>query len=401
VRWRDFWLVLIFRSTRSVAAGMLMIAFPYLILRVLHQGAMRLGLLYACGALGTAVLGLLLGMLGDIWSRRFALLAAGALLPLSSLIICLSHRTVWLAVAAWLGGFSATGSLAGGGIGGPAAPVQSAAIADITAAAKRTFYYSFFSFISGIFGALGALLARLWTPTEAFWLATFISAAGLPAVLGLGLPELRGRLRHLPSRSVIGKFSVTGTLNGLSQGLLVPFLVPFFVLVYALPRPRMAFYGFLAGTLASVALLTAPVLDRRLGFVRSIAWTRGIGTALVVLMPLVRVLPVSLFIYVLTPALRIAALPVQQAALTEMVRPEERGRALAANQVARLLASAAGIGLSGWLFGASRFTLPFLLYGVTMGTNVVLYFRFFGRADQARRARRVQHEIQHVRGNGE
>ncbi len=117
-------------------------------------------------------------------------------------------------------------------------------------------------------------------------------------------------------------------------------------------------------------------------------------------MPLVRVLPVSLLIYVLTPALRIAALPVQQAALTEMVRPEERGRALAANQVARLLASASGIGLSGWLFGASRFTLPFLLYGATMGTNVVLYFRFFGSAEQARRSAAAQQEIQQVRENG-
>lgn len=255
---RDFWLLLVFRGTRSVAAGMLMIAFPYLILRTLQQGAMRLGLLYACGAVGTAVLGLLLGLLGDVWSRRLALLAAGTLLPLSSLIICLTHRTLWLALAAWLGGFSATGSLAGGGIGGPAAPVQSAAIADLTAPEKRTFYYSFFSFISGIFGALGALLARLWTPTEAFWWATLISAVGLPTVLGLGLPEFRGRLRHLPSRNIIGKFSVTGTLNGLSQGLLVPFLVPFFVLVYRLPRPRMAFYGFLAGALASVALRRRP-----------------------------------------------------------------------------------------------------------------------------------------------
>lgn len=359
---------------------MIMIAFPYLVLRTLHRGALLLGTFYACGAVGTAVLGVGLALLGDVWSRRASLLLAGALLPLSSLIVCLTHHPVGIAIASLLGGYSATGSLAGGGIGGPAAPIQSAVIADLTHSKRRTFYFSLFSFFSGLFGALGALLARIGTPALVFQIATAVSAVGLPAVGWLGLEKISGSVRHLPSRTVIGKFSLTGLLNGFSQGLVIPFLVPFFVLVYALPRPRMALYGFLAGAIASVALLAAPWLERRLGFVPSIAWTRGVGTALLVLMPFLHHLAVALTIYLLTPALRIAALPVQQTALTEMVSPPERARALAANQVARLLASAAGIGLSGWLFGTARIATPFLLYGGSMGTNLVLYYRFFGAA---------------------
>jgi predicted MFS family arabinose efflux permease len=374
---KDFLLLTLFRATRSIAAGMIMIVFPYLVLQRLHYGPFTLGLLYVAAALATAALGLLIGLLGDTWGRRRALLIAGALLPLSSLLVFVSGRLWVLMLAAAFGGYSATGSLAGGGIGGAAAPIQSAVIADLSAREKRIYYYSAFSFLSGVFGALGSLMARLFDVRDAFLAATLIAAAGVPLVIGLGVADTRGRLGELHSKEVIGQFSLTGMLNGLAGGLIVPFLIPFFVLVYSLPKSRMAVYGFIAGLLASVSLLTAPALERWLGFVKSIAWTRGIGTAMLLLMPLVRWLPVSLFIYVLTPSLRIAAVPVQQAALAEMVMPEERGRALAANQVARLGASSAAIAFTGWMFETAEIALPFLVYTVVMAGNIYLYFHFF------------------------
>ncbi|MDE3136837.1 MAG: MFS transporter [Acidobacteriota bacterium] len=374
---KDFLLLTLFRATRSIAAGMIMIVFPYLVLQQLKYGALMLGLLYVAGALATAGLGMLIGFLGDVWGRRKALLLAGVLLPLSSLLVFWSGHLAILMLATALGGFSATGSLAGGGVGGAAAPIQSAVIADLSVRDKRTFYFSTFSFLSGAFGAVGALGSRLFTVHTSFLAATIVSTAGLPLVLWLSVENVDGKLKRLRSKVVIGKFSLTGFLNGFSSGLIVPFLIPFFVLVYSLPKSTMAVYGFISGGLASVALLAAPALERRLGFVHSIAWTRGIGTVLLVLMPLVRWLPLSLLIYIVTPSLRIAAIPVQQAALTEMVDRDERGRALAANQVARLGASSAGIAFTGWMFDAAEIALPFFAYGAVMIANIYLYFRFF------------------------
>jgi MFS family permease len=374
---KDFLLLTLFRATRSIAAGMVMIVFPYLVLQRLKYGPLTLGLLYVTGALATAALGLLIGMLGDVWGRKSALLVAGALMPVSALLVYFSGHLAVLLVASALGGFSATGSLAGGGMGGAAAPIQSAVIADLSLRDKRTYYYSTFSFLSGAFGAVGALLSRVFDVRTAFLAATLVAAAGLPLVLGLSVENVGGKMGRLRSKVVIGQFSLTGMLNGLASGLLVPFLIPFFVLVYSLPKSTMAVYGFIAGGLASVALLAAPAMERSLGFVKSIAWTRGIGTALLLLMPLVRWLPVSLVIYILTPSLRIAAVPVQQAALAEMVERDERGRALAANQVARLGASSAGIAFTGWMFDAAEIALPFFVYSAVMSANIYLYFRFF------------------------
>lgn len=374
---KDIILLSLFRASRSIAAGLIMIAFPYLVLQRLKYGPFALGLIYVAGAAGTAVLGLLLGFLGDIWGRKQALFLSGALLPLSALLVYLSSHLGFLVVAAAVGGLSATGSLPGGGVGGASGPVQSAVIADLCVPAKLTFYFSAFTFLSGVFGAVGELLARSFDVRDAFLVATVVSLAGLPCVLALRVPAARGKLRELRSKLVIGKFSLTALLNGLAGGLVVPFLIPFFVLVYSLPKSRMAVFGFVGGLMASLAIFAAPVLERWLGFVRAVAWTRGIGSVLLVILPLVRWLPVSLGIYLVTPSLRIMAMPAQRSAMMDMVKRDERGRALAANQVARLSAGSVGIVLAGWLFETAEIALPFLIYAGAMFANIYLYFHFF------------------------
>ena len=85
-------------------------------------------------------------------------------------------------------------------------------------------------------------------------------------------------------------------LNGLSQGLVVPFLIPFFVLVYHVPMAQMSVYAFAGKALGSVAILAAPMLERRFGFVKSVVITRGLGLAMLTLLPVVKFLPVAIAI---------------------------------------------------------------------------------------------------------
>ncbi|HVB37491.1 MAG TPA: MFS transporter [Vicinamibacterales bacterium] len=371
------WLGL-FRGTRSVAAGLIAIAFPYLVLQQGHYRAWQLGLIYTAAAVATAGLGLLVGFLADLWGKKRTLLLVGVLLPISSFIAWSQHSLVWLFVAAIVGGYSATGSLMGGGVGGAAQPIQSAVIASLAPADRRTLVFSLFAFLGGTLAACGALLARTMSVRAAFGAATLISLVGLLSLWPLALHETRGHLRRLPSMKIIGKFSVTGALNGFSQGLVMPFLIPFFVLVYHLPEARMATYAFAGGILASLALFAAPVLERRWGFVRAIGATRGVGAALILILPFWHRLAVALAIYVVTPALRVAALPAQQTAITELVGHEERGRALGLNQVTRLTASAGAVSLTGYSFSLGDFPVPFVLYAALIAVNIGLYFRFFG-----------------------
>jgi predicted MFS family arabinose efflux permease len=376
---RQLLLLILFRTSRSIAAGMIMLAFPYLVLTVLHYGAVKLGFIYSMAAVATAVLGLLFGFLADTWGRKRTLVAVGMLLPASSALVYFSHHLAILFLAGILGGYSATGSLMGGGVGGAAQPIQSAIIADLSTSENRTKYFSVLTFLSGVFAAVGALLAKFFHMGAIFLIATLVALAGLAFLWPLKTSEVRGDVRRLESKRTIGKFTITGILNGFTQGLIVPFLIPFFVIVFHIPRSRMAVYAFWSGMLAAVAILAAPWLERRMGFLRSLVVTRGMSAALLLFLPFVHYLVLALAIYILTPALRIMALPVQQTALTEMVGQTETGRALGINQVARLASSSGAIVLTGALFGAAEIAAPFLIYGGIMAANLGLYVYFFRR----------------------
>ena len=370
-------LFILFRMSRSIAAGMITIAFPYLVLTNRHYSPLELGLLYTSAAVATATLGLLFGFLTDAWGRVKTLILVGLLLPVSSSIVFFSHGLFPLFIATTLGGYSATGSLMEGGVGGAAQPIQTAVITSLTTSNNRTFWFSVLTFLSGMFGSLGALLAKHANVQNVFLYATLISGSGLVFLVFIRAAEFRGNLRRLHSKIVIGKFTITGILNGFTQGLVVPFLIPFFVIVYHVPKSNMAVYAFASGTLASFALLAAPRLEQTLGFVKSIAVTRGMGMVLLLFLPFWHVYAFALAVYMLTPALRVMALPVQRTAFTEMVKQDELGRALGINQVARMGASSGGIALTGYLFNISEIAAPFCLYAVTMAANIYLYFRFF------------------------
>lgn len=370
-------LLAVFRVSRSLAAGMISIAFPYLILTTLHQSALILGLLYTSAAVATAALGLFFGFLTDIWGQKKTLVTVGLTLPASSALVFISGHLAILFIACMIGGYSATGSLMGGGVGGAAQSAQIVSLAHLTSTKNRTSVFSVFTFISGIFAAGGALMARLFSVHHIFLAATLISLAGIGTLVPVHFPEYRGNVRRLSSKSVIGKFSLTGALNGFASGLVIPFLIPFFVIVYKVPKSEMSVYGFIAGALGAFALLVAPRLERFWGFVRSVAFTRGFGTLLLIFMPLFHLFPLAIAIYLVTPAFRVMAVPVQQTAITEFVNFDEIGRALGLNQVARLTSSSGAIAFTGYMFDITDFGLPFYAYAIVMTLNIYLYFRFF------------------------
>ncbi len=377
-------ILLFSRISRSFAAGMLAISFPYFVLNNLHLSTFLLGTLFAVATVFTAFFGLFFGIITDIWGRKKTLLVATLMLPLACFMLWYSDSVQILFIASILGGFSATGSLAGGGIGGSVQPIQNAILADLIPADKRTFFYSTFAFLNGVAAAIGTIFIRFLNEKEIFITAGIISLLGTIILIFLRVPSLKGQLRKLSGKITIGKFTLTGFLNGVSQGLVTPFMIPFFIIVYKLSENTMSTYAFISGTIAAFALLAAPYLDKKFGFVKSIVYSRGLSALLILLLPIFKFLPISLFIYLVTPALRVVSVPIQQTALTSLVSEEERGRALGINQVVRLAGSSVATEVAGSLFYSNLIALPFYLYFMTMGANIYLYKIFFKKEEKLR-----------------
>ena len=378
-RVRSLVLLSLSRGLRSFTAGFLNLAFPYLVLEDLHQGIFLLGLFFAGAALTTAGLAWGLGRLGTRVALRETYLIALIPLPIASLLL-LDSTNIWVVgIACLLGGFSATGSLAGGGVGGVAQPLQTSILSALVPPQERTHMFSLFAFMNGLLAAVGALVVAFLPFSTIFLLGAGLSlVALLVSVFVEVVPRARKGRPAETSRKVIWKFSATGILNGFSQGLITPFLIPFFVVVYAIPRTEMAPFTTASGLAATFALLLAPLLDRRWGFVPSITYTRGAAAILALLFAFLRYLPISLAIYLLLPALRVMALPTQTSAMVGMLPAADRAEATGTNQAARLGSASGATAFSGWALGNVSLEVPFVGYALAVLSNIYLYVRYFG-----------------------
>ncbi len=378
--WFSVGLLSVLRVFRSVAAGFINLMFPYFVVVQIYDkanaGYAMLGLIYVVATFASAGLGFLTGYAADTLGRKATFLIALAMLPASTALLLLSDALPVVFLAAALGGYSATGSLAGGGVGGVAAPIQSALITDLSSRHDRTFLFGTLAFLSGIAAAFGALGAGFLDVYQVLVVATILGTISL--VLGFFLRDRTEpkRGQHLRTAGTIGKFSLRGILNGVSQGLVTPFLIPFFILIYDVRQDTMGIWATVSGLIAAFSLLLAPSIERRLGFLRSIYITRGGTILLAVVFPLIQIFPVSLALYCIFPSLRVMAVPVQQSAMMDMVSEGERGRALGINQGLRLSFSAVGTGFTGYEFATALY-VPFVVYAAVMGGNLLLYHLFF------------------------
>ena len=375
---RGAWTLLISRVLRGLAAGLIAIGFPYLVLTELQSGAFTLGLIYASGALSTAILTYVFGRYGSRSALRIAYLASLALLPVAAFLLLLPPSLPIAFAASVVGGFSATGSLAAGGVGGVAMPLQTAILSDLTPASSRTRWFSLFTFLTSVSAALGALAGGSGSLWEVFATALVLSAASVVVALIVPVRSVaRGRRPSAHSQGVIWRFTATGVLNGFSQGLLTPFLIPFFVIFFGVTRPEMAVYTTAGSLLGTVSVLAAPYLDARWGFVQAIVGTRAVAAGLAALMPFVPLVP-ALAMYIALPAFRVAAIPAQQSALMGRLPHSDRAEGAGTNQAARVGAASGATALGGFALEDVAAAVPFVGYGAVLAANAYLYVHFFG-----------------------
>ncbi len=372
----DIELILLSRILRSLSGGIITIVFPYFLLKDLHYSPFLLGIIYTLATVSTAFLSLASGYVADFWSQKHTLILTLLFLPLSSFIILVSHNIILVFLAAILGGY--TGTLAGGVTGGAAIPLMNALVSDIVSAQERVKVFSRLMFVGGLAGALGMLLGKISNSYTLFAIATMISFLSVLCMLPIKVKTKKQNINYkLKAKNAIFKFSAVGILNGLSQGLIMPFMIPFFILVYHTPKSQMSVYAFFGAVMASFAPMFANILDKKYGFLKSITITRGLGALLMVVFPLIKILGLSLGIYLISPFLRMMALPIQQSALVGMVDASETARALSINQVSRLSASAFGTFVASDFFLLDSIEMPFFLYGAVMFLNIYLYIKFF------------------------
>ncbi len=398
-RWaeRNLRVLLLARMAMSVGRAVAAVV-TALYLAAVGFSAVRIGVLFVCVTIVSALMSSAIGLLADRVGRRPFLVAVPLLAAAAGVAYAVSRDTVVLFVAASLGSFG-RGAGAGAGNVGPYQPAESALVAETVRPENRAAAFARLSFVSGLGALLGGLAAAVvrthpgMTAPQATvaYRPAFLIAAGLAVVSGvlaLWIREPahqpspgRRRLPRWPRRSwpALWRFWVTNSINGAGIGMFGPFVSYWFFRRYGASPATIGLLFALINVGTLLPTLAASRIARRLGTVRAIVAVRVIGGALLVPMVLAPSFWLAGALYFVRMMVQRVGLPLRQSFTQDMADPRERASVAALSNLPAQATMAGGQAAAGWLFDQVDLAAPFVLAAVFQIANAVAYWALFSR----------------------
>ncbi len=390
---RNILIIFAIRAIRSLFAGMLAVSFSLYLYDALRFPLYEIGAIFMAGAFFTPVFSLLFGYYADAIGRKKMLLINFLLMSLSIALIITSENYFALMTAVALGGLGTAGGLIGGGVGASAGPIITALIAENAERERLTAYFSLNNMISSFAGGLGAYLAGIESYSASFYESFVLSL--LSVILALFIVE-----RYVPTSekassetnrrsrmkgegpNYIKHFSITGLLNGFSQGLVSPFFAIIFEAVFGLSKAQIGMLFSIGGYLTGFAYIFSPSMNRALGFTKSITVTRTLSATALLLLPIMPNAALAEAMYLILTPLRAISLPIQSSLMMSLIGEEQRATGSGLNQFSRLMASAFSTLLGGFLLEYAPPLIPFAISASATYLNSYLYHQYFSDAEK-------------------
>lgn len=393
---RDLGLMFSGRSMRSLSLGYLNVIVAIYLAKEGYSAA-QLGLLFTAGAVISAVLTAVVGLMADRWGRKPFLIIFPALTAVAGVIFAFTTNFAILLVASGVGGIGRGGGAGGGGAGGAYFPAEQALLTEQCSPKDRNAVFAGLSFLGTIAAAIGALLS--FTPDillHQFGLgvaASYRPLFFLTSILGVAtalvvIPVREERRPALPqgerrtwlprrSRGLVAKLSVTGMLNGFGFGFFSSFISYWMYRRYGASTGEIgAVFAIVSLSSALPYLLSSP-LAHRLGAVNSITLTRVISVLLLALWPLMPAFWLAAVFYVLRMAFNSLAMPVRQSYVMGIAPPEERSSVAGLTAISTIAASSVSPTITGYVMQDISLNLPFEFSAVFQLANAGLYYYFF------------------------
>jgi MFS family permease len=381
--------LLVTRGLRGLADGVVSVTLAsYLGLLGLSPG--RIGAVVTATLLGSAVLTLVVGLLGDRLDRRRLLLAATLLMAATGLGFA-GVTAFWpLMVVAFVGTLNPSA-----GDVSVFLPTEQAVLAGTVPPTERTLLFAVYN-VSGAFaGALGALAAGApvviarrvgWDAARAqrIVFVAYAVVALLCALVYRGLsptaPAAR-TARAVPlarSRAVVLELAALFSLDSLGGGLVVQSLLALWLSRrFGLSLAATGTVFFAAGLLAALSQLVSARLARRIGHVRTMVFTHLPANVFLITAALMPSAPLAVLFLLLRMALSQMDVPARQAYVMAIVPPEERAAAASVTNVPRSLAAALTPMLAGLMLERTTFGWPLIFGGAAKALyDLLLLARF-------------------------
>jgi len=348
----------------------------------------QVGLIFAAMLAGNAIVGTLVGLVGERVGRRRTYSALLVVLALSGLAYAFSDDLVVLVVVALAGTLSTDANESG-----PITSLEQAMMAGAPPEVRARVFgrYNAVAYLAGAIGALaggGPAFLRGSIPSlppQQRWLLVFTVTALVCLVLARRLspavdgPAAADRRRPLGrSRGTVIRLASLFGLDAFAGGFVVStFIVFWFDRRFGAGAELMGAVLFVSGVLQAGSSIASGWLAGRIGLLPTMVLTHLPSNILLMLVPAMPTLGLAIAMLLLRSTLSQMDVPARQAYVVAMVDPEERTAAAAFTNTARYVARPFGAASAGALMQAVAAGAPFVVAGaVKCVYDLALYATF-------------------------
>jgi predicted MFS family arabinose efflux permease len=357
------------RGLRGYADGLVAASLAGYLGDQLGYSATRIGVIVTGMLLGSAVLTLFTGTWGWRFQRRFLLRAGALLMVATGLVYATSTTFVVLLAFGVIGTMNPSGSDIS-----VVQPIEQSLLPLTTNDQSRSHLFARYTFAGGSLAALGALSAGLpghfhWPAKSVFVIYASAGVAMLAVYWGMS-PQVEAAAQMTPptplgpSKRIVYRLAALFTLDSFGGGFAVQSL-----LVLWLLRRHHFSVGKAGAVLAVMQILSAASgfiavrIERRLGPLRTMAFTHLPGQVLLIAAALMPTAPLAVACLIGRSLLSSMDVPVRNAYVMSVVTPAERAAAASVTNVPRSLASALPPIAAGWMLDHSNFGWPLIIGG--------------------------------------
>ncbi len=341
------------------------------------------------------------GILSDLFGRRpvYLVFYTGNILGTGGLILA-TEPTALLVLAALQGAFEGGHAI----VGPPFMMEQSRPD-------ERVHLFSVDGFLRVGAASLGNLSAGLLpvafhgvlgVGAEHAWALRLSLVCAIPVMLLSLIPiylieeawqriDIRRWWKSLESYGSIGMLSLTEAGSGLALGMTAPFFNVFFAQQLHASTAEIGAVFALGSILTAFATLLAPLLVRRLGRVRTVAFLKFLGVPCLVLTGLSHGVVVAGTFYVLAILLVGGAFPnkalsdpIYSLFSMEVVKERERGTTNGIMHAFNEFPMGVGAWIAGPFMAAGNWAMPYYLAGAVYLLTFLAFYGYFARVETAR-----------------
>jgi len=290
---------------------------------------------------------------------------------------------------------AAAGGSGGGGSGGCAFnPVEEALLAEKCRPENRNQIFAVNSCVGSIMGSLGALASGLpqflqetkgWNAVDSykplFGLTILFSVALLFVYRAIGEEE------HQPSPAekkmskstgvFVTKMSLLAIVDNFGAGMAGSLVAYWFFLRFGVELKSLGVIFFASYFLAALSFLSAPVIARKIGVVRTMAFSHGLASLIWLCLPFASILNVAAALIVIRSFFAYMDNPLRASFTMAMVQSNERGSAAGVTSLARIVPFGISPTISTYLMQTVSLTLPLFIGGGLQLVNDVAFFLMF------------------------